>query len=185
MKLSPTSGLRLYQISFCNLIHHNSGETINFVEMGTFAQICAIAGVASILSIGVFPQNRQFLLGSPGYALAFVQYLIVEIALWGVWLVVLYPRYFSPLRHLPQPEVSKFVAFVDISLRNSLSLFYYRIVILPLKSFQVYVNANSLLFRGTAFSWGNGRYYGMKRQHGRYKDGKFPPPSKAQNLISF
>ncbi|KFY53297.1 hypothetical protein V496_07724 [Pseudogymnoascus sp. VKM F-4515 (FW-2607)] len=76
--------------------------------MGTFAQLCAVAGVASILSIGVFPQHQQFLFGSPGYVLAFVQYLILEIALWTVWLVVLYPRYFSPLRHLPQPEGNSF-----------------------------------------------------------------------------
>lgn len=180
-----SSSFRLYQFSLCNLIHRYSRVTFNVVEMGTVAQLCAIAGVASILSIGVFPQYGQFFIGSPGYFLAFIQCLIVEVVLWGVWLVILYPRYFSPLRNLPQPEVSKSGTIAYTPLRYSLSVLYRRINILPLQPFQVYVSANSLLLRGTAFSWGNGQYCAMKRQGGHYKDGKSPPPSKAHNLISF
>lgn len=72
-----------------------------------FASLCAIATVASIFSSGVFPQHGQYLLfGSQGYILAFIQYLSLEIAIWVVWVVIVYPRYISPLRHLPQPEVS-------------------------------------------------------------------------------
>jgi hypothetical protein len=34
------------------------------------------------------------------------KHLLIVLSIWAVYTSILYPRFFSPLRHLPQPEVS-------------------------------------------------------------------------------
>jgi succinate-acetate transporter protein len=41
-------------------------------------------------------KNAPFYLG---------KYLLGFLSIWGVYTVFLYPAFFSPLRHLPQPKV--------------------------------------------------------------------------------
>jgi hypothetical protein len=36
----------------------------------------------------------------------FAAIFLVELIAWGVWRVLIYPHYVSPLRHLPQPSNS-------------------------------------------------------------------------------
>jgi hypothetical protein len=38
------------------------------------------------------------------YASAFLAGWLLIFFIWGLWTVLVYPRYFSPLRHLPGPE---------------------------------------------------------------------------------
>jgi hypothetical protein len=40
-----------------------------------------------------------------GYVGTFVEAYALQLATWAFYTVVLYPRYFSPLRHLPAPKV--------------------------------------------------------------------------------
>lgn len=41
----------------------------------------------------------------PTYLGTFLQLWILGLAVWAVWAVMLYPKYFSPMRHLPGPKV--------------------------------------------------------------------------------
>ena len=40
---------------------------------------------------------------SASFLLAFAAFWALELALWAIYTVFLYPLYFSPLRHLPAP----------------------------------------------------------------------------------
>lgn len=42
---------------------------------------------------------------SASYVKTFLVFEIIQILLGLLWQVILYPKLFSPLRHLPQPEV--------------------------------------------------------------------------------
>jgi hypothetical protein len=64
-----------------------------------------IAAVASYFAVR-FPQSHVVFLGSPGYVGAFLQVFGIQVLGWLVWFNQLWPRYFSPLRHLPGPTVS-------------------------------------------------------------------------------
>jgi hypothetical protein len=41
----------------------------------------------------------------PSLRLTFLYVLLVEFGIWILYRVEIYPRFFSPLRHLPQPKV--------------------------------------------------------------------------------
>ena len=57
------------------------------------------------------------------FGLSFAAILSLHILVLGLWTIVIYPKLFSPLRHLPQPSVSTFAqcaigGTADRSLKN-------------------------------------------------------------------
>jgi hypothetical protein len=68
-----------------------------------YKHFTAAAAVASYLLVSYKP---QYLLSSkPTYTGTFVLLWTLLLMVWGFYTVILYPRYFSPLRHLPGPSV--------------------------------------------------------------------------------
>ena len=65
-------------------------------------------GALALASVAGALLAHQFLwLGfSPSYIWLVALLFVVQLFLFAVWRLVLFPRYFSPLRHLPQPSVS-------------------------------------------------------------------------------
>ncbi|PBP19590.1 cytochrome P450 [Diplocarpon rosae] len=61
--------------------------------------------VLSIAGSLYFVRSRPDLLlfSRPSYAGTFLQIWILSFSVWAFWKVVLYPRFFSPLRHFPTP----------------------------------------------------------------------------------
>ncbi|KAI9807740.1 MAG: hypothetical protein M1826_004461 [Phylliscum demangeonii] len=53
----------------------------------------------SVLLVRCLPQY----LPTPSYVWTFLQLVAVQLLVWVFWKVILYPTYFSPLRHLPGP----------------------------------------------------------------------------------
>jgi hypothetical protein len=66
-----------------------------------------ITNIAASSLIGSLILGRQF----PEYALSRLTVVncsvlfLVQFLAFAVWKVILYPNYFSPLRHLPEPKV--------------------------------------------------------------------------------
>jgi hypothetical protein len=60
----------------------------------------ASAGVGYALSTHLITIPQ---LPNIGFAGAFVAAWTIQLWLWALWAVVLYPHYLSPLRHLPSP----------------------------------------------------------------------------------
>jgi hypothetical protein len=44
-----------------------------------------------------------------GFTASFFTAWLVQFTAWVVWSVLLYPKIFSPLRHLPEPEGNSFI----------------------------------------------------------------------------
>ena len=57
----------------------------------------------SALSTYVLVEHAPHLLlfSQPSYTGTFFQLWFVQFWLWAIWRVILYPKFFSPLRHLP------------------------------------------------------------------------------------
>lgn len=67
-----------------------------------FKSMTALSAVSSFVLVGYRP---GFLLSSrPTYIGTFVLFWILSFLGWAFWIVILYPKYFSPLRHLPMPK---------------------------------------------------------------------------------
>lgn len=47
-------------------------------------------------------------MGNGSYTLTFLQAFSIEFGVWVTWCVVLWPRFFSPFRHLPSPKGNNF-----------------------------------------------------------------------------
>ncbi|RDW77310.1 cytochrome P450 monooxygenase-like protein [Coleophoma cylindrospora] len=62
----------------------------------------AISSAAASFALVNFQPN-VLLFSRPSYLGTFVQLFLVQFILWGIWKVLLYPKFFSPLRHLPSP----------------------------------------------------------------------------------
>lgn len=57
------------------------------------------------LSYALVSYKPDTLLSSqPSYLGTFVQLYLIQFIVFAVWRVILYPHYFSPLRHLPSPK---------------------------------------------------------------------------------
>ena len=61
--------------------------------------LAAALGGAYLLSSGRIPQWP-----APGFLTAFAVIWGAEVLAWAVWVVILYPKLFSPLRGLPEPS---------------------------------------------------------------------------------
>jgi hypothetical protein len=61
--------------------------------------IAASLGGAYLLSSGRIPQWP-----APGFLAAFSGLLGIQLLAWVAWAVMLYPKLFSPLRGLPEPD---------------------------------------------------------------------------------
>jgi hypothetical protein len=67
-----------------------------------FKSMTALSAVSSFVLVGYRP---DLLLSSrPTYIGTFVLLWILSFFGWAFWKVILYPKYFSPLRHLPMPK---------------------------------------------------------------------------------
>ena len=49
-------------------------------------------------------QPNLLLFSKPSYAGTFVQVWFLQFWLWAFWRVIIWPKFFSPLRHLPGPK---------------------------------------------------------------------------------
>jgi hypothetical protein len=85
------------------VLRHRSAK---LSDMGIpYKPFTAAAAFASYLLVSYRP---QYLLSSkPTYAGTFVFLWSLIFMVWGFYKVILYHRYFSPLRHLPGPSVRK------------------------------------------------------------------------------
>ncbi|KAG0646456.1 Cytochrome P450 monooxygenase FUM15 [Hyphodiscus hymeniophilus] len=72
--------------------------------MALLKQAVVITSLLSYLFDNQLAQYR-YLLGHQSYAGDFLQLLILQVVGYLLYLIVLYPRCFSPLRHLPGPKV--------------------------------------------------------------------------------
>ncbi len=67
-----------------------------------FKSMTALSAVSSLVLVGYRP---DLLLSSrPTYIGTFVLTWITLFLAWAFWKVILFPKYFSPLRHLPMPK---------------------------------------------------------------------------------
>ena len=74
--------------------------------MGILTQLEVVAGVAATASYLLVQYKPDVLLFSkPTFVGTFAQFWTLGFLAWAVWTVILYPKYFSPLRHLPSPPV--------------------------------------------------------------------------------
>jgi hypothetical protein len=67
-----------------------------------FKAITGLAALSSYALVTYFPHLLPY--SQPSYLGTFAQIWIVEVSISLFWQVILYPKYFSPLRHLPGPE---------------------------------------------------------------------------------
>ena len=64
----------------------------------------ALAAIPAVSTYLLVAHKPDLLLSSrPTYLGTYVQLFIIELITWAFWAVLLYPRFFSPLRHLPMP----------------------------------------------------------------------------------
>lgn len=66
-----------------------------------FKGLTALSALATYILVE--HQPSLLLSSSPSYAGTFAQAWLLTFWLWAVWRVLLYPKFFSPLRHLPSP----------------------------------------------------------------------------------
>ena len=65
-----------------------------------------VTGVSAIVAYALVTYKPDVLLFSrPSFFGTFFQIWTLCFSIWAFWKVILYPKYFSPLRHLPGPEV--------------------------------------------------------------------------------
>lgn len=65
-----------------------------------------VTGFAVLVSYALVSYKPDVLLFSqPSFIGTFFQIWTLCFAVWASWKVILYPKYFSPLRHLPGPKV--------------------------------------------------------------------------------
>jgi hypothetical protein len=69
-----------------------------------FKAITALSTVSSYVLVAHKPDLLLF--SRPSYAGTFVQIWWLQFAAWVFWKVILWPKFFSPLRHLPAPKVN-------------------------------------------------------------------------------
>lgn len=65
--------------------------------------VTAIAAAATYLLVTY--KSHYLLSSKPTFAGTFVLLWALQITTWALYKVILYPRYISPLRHLPGPPV--------------------------------------------------------------------------------
>jgi hypothetical protein len=73
--------------------------------MAPVKQAALIAAAISYVLIN--RPSYRYLIGGPSYAGDFIQLLMLQFCGYVFYLVMLYPKYFSPLRHLPGPKVRR------------------------------------------------------------------------------
>jgi hypothetical protein len=80
----------------------------------------AITGLAALSSFALVTYLPDILLSSrPSYAGTFAQLWALGLSLNLSWAIILYPKFFSPLRHLPGPKAGSWWngSFLDITRR--------------------------------------------------------------------
>jgi hypothetical protein len=66
-----------------------------------FKTVTAFSAVCSFVIVGYKPELLLFL--RPSYIGTFVQFWVLSFVSWCFWKIILFPKFFSPLRYLPQP----------------------------------------------------------------------------------
>jgi len=63
-----------------------------------------LALVPAVATYFLVEHKPEFLLFSrPTYLGTYAQLYIIGFLAWAIWTVLLYPKYFTPLRHIPSP----------------------------------------------------------------------------------
>jgi hypothetical protein len=66
-----------------------------------FKAVTAFSAVSSYIIVGYKPELLLF--SRPSYVGTFVQFWVLSFAAWCFWKIILFPKFFSPLRYLPSP----------------------------------------------------------------------------------
>ena len=64
--------------------------------------LAALSALTTYVFVGHLPNALPF--SKPSYLGTFVGVFSLQFSLWALWRVILYPKFFSPLRHLPTPS---------------------------------------------------------------------------------
>jgi hypothetical protein len=64
--------------------------------------VTAVSAISSYILVGHYPGALLF--SRPSYLGTFVQAFTLSFLWWCFWKIILYPKFFSPLRYLPKPE---------------------------------------------------------------------------------
>ena len=67
-----------------------------------FKAVTAMSALSSYTIVAYEPQLLLF--SRPSYVGTFFQFWILYFGGWCFWAIILYPKFFSPLRHLPEPK---------------------------------------------------------------------------------
>ncbi|KAI9818872.1 MAG: hypothetical protein M1827_007693 [Pycnora praestabilis] len=73
-------------------------------ELPPWNRFAVVSIAGSILSVQFIPQYTL----TPSFFWTALQLYAFQVFIWAAWIVVFYPRFFSPLRHLPQPTGNNF-----------------------------------------------------------------------------
>jgi hypothetical protein len=67
-----------------------------------YKSMAALSAVSSYTLVAYHPNLLLF--SRPSYLGTFLQLWLLQFAIWAFYKVILYPKYLSPLRHLPAPS---------------------------------------------------------------------------------
>jgi hypothetical protein len=87
-------------------------DKMNTNFMSTYRFWAAVSTTSSVIIVHLAP---KYSVGG-SYIWTAVSLFLLQWLLYGVYSIVLYPKFFSPLRHLPSPEVSRSSTGTGISL---------------------------------------------------------------------
>jgi hypothetical protein len=74
--------------------------------MGIFGELQIVTAIAATTSYTLIHFKPEVLLVSePTFLGTFAQLWLLGFLAWAFWKVILYPKYLSPLKHLPSPPV--------------------------------------------------------------------------------
>src|SRR5579871_5755581 len=74
--------------------------------MGIFGELQIVTAIAATTSYTLIHFKPEVLLVSkPAFLGTFAKLWLLGFLAWAFWKVILYPKYLSPLRHLPSPPV--------------------------------------------------------------------------------
>lgn len=64
--------------------------------------LTAVSAISSYILVGHYPGLLLF--SRPSYLGTFLQFWVLGFLGWCFWIIILYPKFFSPLRYLPEPK---------------------------------------------------------------------------------
>ena len=68
-------------------------------------QIALSSAVLSYGLVALIPRLDGFQAYNATYLGSFFLFVFLQLVSWAGWKILIYPKYFSPLRHLPGPKV--------------------------------------------------------------------------------